>query len=105
MPEHYVRVANADDLPPGQLLQAKAGEEVLCLANIDGQIYAIGNRCPHQAWALANGELDGEEIVCPGHGILLNVPNRTMNACRVAPDAIHNFPVKLEDGAIWVATP
>ncbi len=75
---------------------------MLCLANLDGTIYAVGNRCPHERWPLANGTLDGEEIVCPGHGMLVNVRNCTINAMQVEPGAILGFEVKVEDGGVWV---
>ena len=103
MSDEFIRVADAADLPPGTLRQVRAQDNVVCLANIDGQIYAVDNRCPHARWPLTQGYLDGEEIVCPGHGMLFNLPNYTLNACRVAPDQVRRFRVKVEAGAIWVA--
>ena len=102
MAEDFVRVADEKDVPPGALLQAKAGDEVLCLANIEGEVHAVGNRCPHARWPLANGWLEGDEIVCPGHGMLFNVANCTLNAYRVTSDEMLSFEVKVEDGGIWV---
>ena len=103
MSDEFIRVADAADLPPGTLKQVRAQNHVVCLANIDGHIYAVDNHCPHARWPLAQGYLDGEEIVCPGHGMLFNVPNYTLNAYRVAPDQVRRFRVKVESGAIWIA--
>ena len=64
MAGEFVRVAEEKDLPVGSLLQAKAGDDVLCLANVEGRVYAVDNRCAHQRWPLANGKLDGDDIAC-----------------------------------------
>jgi nitrite reductase/ring-hydroxylating ferredoxin subunit len=105
MTEDFERVADESDLPPGKTRIAVAHGIELCLANIDGQVYAISNECPHDKWALNAGKLAGEEIVCAGHGMLINVPNCTVNAMQDSPDnpLIKRYPVKVEDGGIWVA--
>ena len=48
---------------------------------------------------------EGEELVCPGHGILINLPNCTVNAMKDSPEnpLIKQFMTKIEDGGIWVA--
>jgi nitrite reductase (NADH) small subunit len=101
--DDFMRVASLAELPPGALKQVRVQQHVVCLVNIDGQISAVDNHCPHARWPLAQGYLDGEEIVCPGHGMLFNVPNYTLNACRVDSHQVQRFSVRLEDGAIWVA--
>jgi toluene monooxygenase system ferredoxin subunit len=42
------------------------GEAVL-LVNIDGNVRAYSNRCPHQASALDEGDLDGDTLTCAKH--------------------------------------
>ncbi|ONH28776.1 Rieske 2Fe-2S domain-containing protein [Pseudofrankia asymbiotica] len=37
------------------------------LTRVDGQIVAIGNRCTHRGGPLADGERDGDCVVCPWH--------------------------------------
>ena len=51
--------------------------DLLCVTNIGGRIFAVDNHCPHARWPIAQGWVGGEEIVCPGHGMLFNVPNST----------------------------
>ena len=38
-----------------------------------GQIYALADLCTHAECPLSEGELDGEELVCPCHGSRFNV--------------------------------
>ena len=98
MAEEYVRVADEADLPPGEIIHAEAHGLELCLANIEGEVYAVSNECPHASWPLDAGYLDGEEIVCSGHGIAFNVRN-----CQNSDPGMKHYPVKVEDGGIWVA--
>jgi nitrite reductase/ring-hydroxylating ferredoxin subunit len=42
---HYVRIADTAELAPGQMKRFQAeGHEVL-LANVEGEFYAIADRC------------------------------------------------------------
>ena len=58
MPE-WVRVASADELPPGQILGCAAGSERIVLVNVEGDFYALLDRCSHQDYPLSDGELEG----------------------------------------------
>ena len=42
------------------------GKSILVL-NVDGNIRAYANQCPHQASPLDAGELDGETLTCAAH--------------------------------------
>ena len=43
-----VKVANADDLQPGQAKLASAGDQRLALFNVGGTRYAIAVTCTHR---------------------------------------------------------
>ncbi len=43
------------------------GEQV-CLANVAGRFYAIGNLCTHVGGPLAQGFLTDHAVTCPWHG-------------------------------------
>ena len=49
-----------------------AGEKV-CVANVEGKYYAIGNVCTHVGGPLAEGTLEGYEVECPWHGSKFDV--------------------------------
>ena len=69
----YVKVASTDDLSPGDLLLVDLDGDRVVLANSEGQIYALAELCTHAECPLSEGELDGEELVCPCHGSRFNV--------------------------------
>ena len=46
------------------------------------RLCAIENVCPHAGASLADGVLDGDEVLCPLHGFRFNV---TTGACATDP--------------------
>lgn len=97
----WIRVCREDELAEGEPRVLKAGEAEVYLVRLDGAVRALGTECPHYHEPLINGALFGAEIVCPSHfarfdardGVLLSPP---------ALDDLPRFPVKVEDGAVWV---
>jgi len=64
----FVKVASQKDIHAGAMKAVEYGEESVCLANIDGKYYAMGNICTHEGGPLAEGSLDNYEVECPWHG-------------------------------------
>ncbi len=64
----WVRVAPLSDVPAGTLKSASARMHLFVLANVDGDVYALEDRCSHQEFPLSDGELDGSDLVCVHHG-------------------------------------
>ncbi|MFQ5762886.1 MAG: Rieske (2Fe-2S) protein, partial [Candidatus Bathyarchaeia archaeon] len=65
------------------------GEDIL-LANIDGKIYAVTNRCGHQNVNLSGGTLQGKVVTCPLHQAKFDV---TTGQCVAGPQI--GFPPEL----------
>ena len=64
----YVKVANADDLQPGQAKLVTAGDQQVALFNVGGTCYAIADTCTHRGGPLSEGTLEGDVVTCPWHG-------------------------------------
>ena len=63
----WVAVAEEHDLPAdGRLVVTLSGLSILLL-KLDGQVYAVGNHCPHLGCSMARGQVEGFLIVCPCH--------------------------------------
>ncbi|MBX6166639.1 MAG: Rieske 2Fe-2S domain-containing protein [Thermobispora bispora] len=56
-----------DDLWEGDMAGVEVAGKKVLLVNIDGEVRAYQNRCPHQAWALDEGDFDGQTITCLRH--------------------------------------
>ena len=73
MGEGFVRVADTKDIAPSQMKEVQVDGESVCIANVDGNYYAIGSICTHEGGPLADGTLDGYEVECPWHNSKFDV--------------------------------
>jgi naphthalene 1,2-dioxygenase system ferredoxin subunit len=101
MTHNWIDAAAADAVPQEDVIAvAVAGKEV-ALYGVDGQVYATANICTHGQARLCDGFLEGAEIECPLHQGKFDV--RTGKAiCAPLTDDIRTYPVKIENGRVFV---
>ncbi|WIG61624.1 MAG: hypothetical protein OJF49_004372 [Ktedonobacterales bacterium] len=100
----FVKVARVRDIPPGALARVEVAGQLVCLANVDGAIYAVSDDCPHIGGALSDGELAGCVLTCPVH--LARFDARTGKVLRgPARDDVPSYAVRVEGDDIYVAVP
>ena len=73
MGEGFIRVADTQEIPPSKMKEVQVDGENVCIANVDGKYYAIGNICTHEGGPLADGTLDGYNVECPWHNSKFDV--------------------------------
>jgi nitrite reductase/ring-hydroxylating ferredoxin subunit len=71
--EDFVRVADIKDIQSSTMKAVEVAGEKICVANVEGKYYAIGNVCTHVGGPLAEGTLEGYEVECPWHGSKFDV--------------------------------
>jgi 3-phenylpropionate/trans-cinnamate dioxygenase ferredoxin component len=97
----WIRVASVGDMPVGALKGIDANGVAIVLANVDGVICALHDRCSHEEYPLSDGELDGGDIVCAYHGARFDACTGARKALpAVLP--VRSFPVDVRDGEIYV---
>ena len=101
MAERWIHVADLRDVPAGEVRGYRAGEEWIALCNLAGVIHAIEDVCPHDTGPLADGWIEGHEIVCPRHGARFDVRSGKVT-CLPATEGIRSYPVRIEGGRILV---
>jgi hypothetical protein len=47
MEENLVKVAETKDIQASQMMVVEVNDEKVCIANVEGKYYAIGNVCTH----------------------------------------------------------
>lgn len=67
MTGHWQQAMHLDDLWEGEMEGVEVEGCKVLLVNVDGDVRAYRNQCPHQAWALSEGDFDGETITCARH--------------------------------------
>ncbi|SEH18175.1 Ferredoxin subunit of nitrite reductase or a ring-hydroxylating dioxygenase [Natronorubrum sediminis] len=55
-----IEVCPAAELPPGSRTIVEVSDQEVGIFNVDGELYAIANACPHQLAPLCEGRLTGE---------------------------------------------
>lgn len=68
-----MKAAETSEVPVGKMKIIKLEEKEILIANVDGNYYAIGNRCTHAGGDLSRGSLEGKIVTCPKHGSKFDV--------------------------------
>jgi nitrite reductase/ring-hydroxylating ferredoxin subunit len=125
------RVCSVSELPAGERRIVEADGRSIGVFNINGRLFAIRNRCPHQGAPLCRGlvtgtmspsapgvfdwQREGEIVRCPWHGWEFDIttgrsifnPHRTRvkryTVTVEQPDpSLETFPVSVSEGAVFV---
>jgi len=111
-------VASVDQIPPGERKILDVAGRSIGVFNVDGDYFALRNRCPHQGGALCEGKLWGvlkadvpgafeysprkEILTCPWHGWEFHV--RTGQSwCDPRRLHVRSYQVSVEDGSVLTA--
>lgn len=100
----YVSVASIDELADGERLIFEIGDLTVALFNLGGQYYAIADLCSHDDGPVAEGELEGLEIVCPRHGARFNMETGEALTLPAVVD-IPAYPVRVLGDDIQIGLP
>jgi 3-phenylpropionate/trans-cinnamate dioxygenase ferredoxin component len=98
-----VEVCPVDELPPGAMKLVHAGSVMLGVFNVDGEFYAIEDRCSHDDGPLVEGDWEPEEavVICPRHGSRFDIRSgRALTLPAYLP--VETFPVRVENGFVKV---
>jgi nitrite reductase/ring-hydroxylating ferredoxin subunit len=100
MPQRHI-VAPLGSLPLGTGKAFTVAGRNLAFFNVDGRIFAMDDRCPHDGASLAEGSLDGTTIVCPWHGAEFDVTCGKV-LCPPAVEDVRTYPVFVNGQSIEV---
>lgn len=100
----WLDVASTDELTPGSRRVIDVDGVAVAVFNLDGEYFAIKDECPHDGGDLANGELEGEVIICPRHGARFSIKTGAVLGPPAYED-VRAFPVRVADGRIQVMAP
>jgi nitrite reductase/ring-hydroxylating ferredoxin subunit len=65
----FTEVADLGEVPTGTRKRVEVSGELITIFNLDGELFAIFDRCPHKKTApLIRGTLNGVGVKCPNHG-------------------------------------
>jgi 3-phenylpropionate/trans-cinnamate dioxygenase ferredoxin subunit len=102
MAAEFVTVATTDEIKPGERLIFELGRRWVAVFNVDGNYYAIEDRCTHDDGPVAEGPLYGCEIECPRHGARFDIRTGKVLAPPALVD-VPTFQARVQGNEIQVA--
>lgn len=103
----YVAATTQDVIGDATLARRILGISVVLYRDAEGRPVALHDQCPHRFAALSMGKRDGDQLVCPYHGLKFDAAG----ACTHNPHgkgvvskalAVRSFPVVEKHGFIWI---
>lgn len=75
-------------------------DKSLALFNVDGQLFAIDDSCPHQGASLCGGRLEGRVIQCCAHGLRFDLCSGYLLNSELV--KVNNYPVEIIDDQAFI---
>ncbi|MBP1155766.1 MULTISPECIES: Rieske 2Fe-2S domain-containing protein [unclassified Paenibacillus] len=112
-------VGKVEDFPKGSHKVVKVKNREIGVFNIDGELYALPNLCPHQVGPVCEGRVsgtlaankdtnwqkqwikDGEIIACPWHGLEYEI--KTGQCLAYQEIKLRTYKVEVQDGLVRLA--
>jgi 3-phenylpropionate/trans-cinnamate dioxygenase ferredoxin subunit len=89
------------DVPEGTAVRVDVGDEPVCIAHTEGQVFAIRDVCSHAEVPLSEGELEGTTVECWLHGSRFDL--RTGEPTGLpATEPVPIYETSVEDGTVLV---
>ena len=86
-----VLTARADVLAGGRAV-VDAGDREIVVLQVDGELHAFDNACPHEGNPLVDGDVLGDVLECAYHGWRFDLAT---GACLVGDEAARRYPVEI----------
>ena len=97
----FVRAVSTADIPEGQGKLWRHGDKRIALFRTAAGVYAADNRCPHQGYALKDGDIRGDVLTCAWHNWKFQLSD---GKCVFGGENIRTYPVSVRDGWVYVDT-
>ena len=96
------------EIPPMRIVKVTVQKRDLILLNVEGEIVAYWDRCPHEFAPLSEGTIEDDVIVCARHlwefevrtGVHISRVNRPDNNLKLVPVRIKKRMVEVDISAL-----
>jgi nitrite reductase/ring-hydroxylating ferredoxin subunit len=96
----FVPVVGCEELPAGSMRAFTVEGRRVAVYHTRRGFFATDNTCPHRGGPLAEGDLLGDEVVCPWHLWGFNVESGCNDRFPEMVVAVHE--VKIENATVYV---
>lgn len=99
----YHFIIDESEFPEDDRFVATVAGWRVFVTRVDGEFFAINDRCPHAASILSTGRMRRIYVICPLHGARYDV--KTGACAGGAYENVRTFPLRIVDGKIEVEVP
>lgn len=101
-----VDIGTLQDYVHGAAVQVRRGDRVLVVVRIDQDVYVLDDRCSHEEFSLAEGEVDATNatIECARHGAIFDLKDGEPQSFP-ATRPVARYDVLIRDGRVEVVVP
>lgn len=100
----YVRVGRTGDVPEGRPEVFDVEERKIAVYRLDDGFYAIDDICTHDGGPLAEGEIEGDQVICPRHGARFSIKTgAALTFPAVTP--VECYPIRVEGDDLFIGIP
>jgi 3-phenylpropionate/trans-cinnamate dioxygenase ferredoxin subunit len=100
----YIAVGSLDDLDDEGRLLLEIDGQPIAVFKIADRLFAIADVCSHDDGPLAEGDVEGQEVICPRHGAHFDLRSGKALSLPAVVD-IPAYPVRVEGEEILVGVP
>jgi len=97
----WIDVVKLAEFPQGSRQLIDLDGQAIIIFNLAGQIYALEDRCSHDNSPLYEGEIEGDEIICPWHGARFCIRSGEVTEPPAYED-IETFETRINEGMVQV---
>ncbi len=97
--EKWYDIAKLQDFPPNSRRLVNIAGQSIIVFNVNGEFFALEDRCSHDDSPLHEGEIEGDEIICPWHGARFCLKTGAVTEPPAYED-IQAYPVRVHAGMV-----
>ncbi len=98
----WKNVIAVEEVPVDDVIGVIVDGMDVAIYSVDGDFFASDNLCTHGRARLCDGFLEGHEIECPLHQGKFDVRSGKPT-CAPVTEPVRTYPVKIENGCVYVA--
>ena len=100
----YVRVGNTGEVPAGRAEVFDVEDRKIAVYRLEDAYFAIDDICTHDGGPLADGEIEGDQVICPRHGARFSIKTgAALSFPAVTP--VESYPVRVEGEELYIGLP
>jgi len=100
----FIKVGRVSEIPSGRPEVFEVEDRHIAIYHLEDGYYAIEDICTHDGGPLAEGEVEGREVICPRHGARFDIKTGAVRSMP-AITPVEAYPVRVEGDDLLVGLP